>query len=121
MKRTLAYITAPWGVDDIENTEKAAQYCRKVYDAGYSPVCPLLSLPLFLNDEIPKEHKDGIDMARELLRRAHVLVVCGHGFNETVKDDIAVAEHQGITATTLEGILTVAGQGRDENKRKGRK
>lgn len=121
MKRPLAYITAPWGADDIENTEHAAQYCRKVYDAGFSPVCPLLSLPLFLNDEIPKEHKDGIDMARELLRRSHVLVVCGRGIDETVKNDIAIAERLRITATTLEGILTVAGQGRNENKKKERR
>ena len=62
MKRPLAYITAPWSADDIENTEDAAQYCRKVYDAGFTPVCPVLFLPLFLNDPIPQEHKDGIDM-----------------------------------------------------------
>ena len=113
MKRPLAYITAPWGTDEFENTENAASYCRQVYDAGFSPVCPLLFLSLFLADGIPQEHKDGIDMARDYLRRAHVLVVCGHGINETVKNDIAMAERLRITATTLDGILTVKGQGRD--------
>lgn len=73
MKRPLAYITAPWSENEFENTENAAKYCRAVYDAGFSPVCPTLFLPLFLRDEIPQEHKDGIDMAREYLRRAHVL------------------------------------------------
>lgn len=118
MKRPLAYITAPWGNNEIENTEDAARYCRKVYDAGFSPVCPMLSLPLFLNDEIPQEHKDGIDMARDYLRRSHVLVVCGHGIDETVKNDIATAERLRITATTLDGILTVSGQGRESRKGK---
>lgn len=112
MKRPLAYITAPWGADEYENTENAAKYCRAVYDAGFSPVCPLLFLPLFLKDGIPQEHKDGIDMARDYLRRAHVLVVCGDAVDETVKNDIATAERLRITATTLEGILTVKGQGR---------
>ncbi len=121
MKRPLAYITAPWGTNEIENTEDAAQYCREVYDAGFSPVCPLLFLPLFLNDAIPQEHKDGIDMARDYLRRAHVLVVCGHGIDETVKNDIAISERLRITATTLDGILTVKGQGRETNKRKERR
>ena len=81
MKRPLAYITAPWGKNEFENTETAARYCRAVYDAGFSPVCPLLFLPLFLNDAIPQEHKDGIDIARDFLRRAHVLVssVAGGG------------------------------------------
>ena len=92
--------------------EQAAKYCRIVYDAGYSPICPLLYLPLFLNDAVPEEHKNGIDMGRDLLRRSRVLVVCGNYVNEAVKNDIAVAQRLGITATTLEGILTVKGQGR---------
>jgi hypothetical protein len=115
MKRPLAYITAPWGADDIENTEKATKYCRKVYEAGFSPICPLLFLPLFLHDEIPQEHKDAVDMARDLLRRAHVLVVCGRKVTERMKDDIAVAERLRITATTLDGIVTVMEQGREKH------
>ena len=71
-----------------------------------------LFLPLFLRDEFPQEHKDCIDMAREYLRRARVLVVCGSTVDESVKSDIAVAERLRITATTLDGILTVKGQGR---------
>lgn len=69
-------------------------------------------LALFLNDAVPEEHKSGIDMSRDLLRRSHVLVVCGHSMTESMKNDIAVAQRLGITATTLEGILTVKGQGR---------
>ena len=75
MKRSLAYITAAWRGDPAADMEQAAHYCRVVYDAGYSPICPMLYLPLFQND-------------------------------------IAVAQRLGITATTLEGILTVKGQGR---------
>ena len=79
MKRPLAYITAPWSNSQYENAENAAAYCRQVYDAGYSPICPMLFLP---------------------------------GIDETVKNDIATAERLRITATTLDGILTVKGQGR---------
>ena len=125
MKRPLAYITAAWCGEDYKNTEQAARYCRAVYEAGFSPICPTLYLPLFLNDAVPEEHKSGIDMSRDLLRRSHVLVVCGdllrrshvlvvcgHTVTEAMKNDIAVAQRLGITATTLEGILTVKGQGR---------
>lgn len=114
MKRPLAYITAHWDDNEFENTENAAKYCRLVYEAGFSPVCPLLFLPLLLKDSIPQEHKDGIDMARDYLRRASVLVVCGGTVDEAMKNDIAVAERLRITATTLDGILTVKGQGREE-------
>ena len=112
MKRPLAYITAAWLGGDSENAEQAARYCRAVYEAGFSPICPPLYLPLFLNDAVPEEHKSGIDMGRDLLRRSHVLVVCGHTMTEAMKNDIAVAQRLGITATTLEGILTVKGQGK---------
>lgn len=111
MKRPLAYITAPWGDNEFENTENAARWCRQIYEAGFSPICPLLFLPLFLHDEVPQEHKDSIDMARDYLRRSNVLVVCGHGTAENVKNDIATAQRLRITATTLDGILTIKGQG----------
>ena len=96
----------------VADMEQAAHYCRVVYDAGYSPICPVLYLSLFLDDGVPEEHKSGIDMGRDLLRRSRVLVVCGSRVNEAVKNDIAVAQRLGITATTLDGILTVKGQGR---------
>lgn len=115
MKRPLAYITAAWSGERNKDTEQAAKYCRAVYEAGFSPVCPRLYLPLFLNSAIPEEHKSGVDIGRDLLRRSHVLVVCGGGVNEDVKNDIATAGRLNITATTLDGILTVRTQGRAKN------
>ena len=112
MKMPLAYVTAAWSADPVEATEQAVRYCRAVYEAGFSPICPTLYLPLFLNDAVPEEHKSSIDMSRDLLRRSRVLGVCGHAVTEAVKNDIAVAQRLKITATTLEGILTVKGQGR---------
>ena len=41
-------------------------------------------------------------MGRDLLRRSRVLVVCGSYVDEAVKNDIAVAQRLGITATTLD-------------------
>ena len=111
MKRPLAYITAAWGGELISDTERAARFCRAAYEAGFSPVCPLVYLPLFLNGAIPEEHKSGIDIGRDLLRRSHVLVVCGNIIDEAVKSDIATAARLKITATTLDGILTVKTQG----------
>ena len=113
MKRPLAYITAAWsgGETDIE---RAAQYCRVVYEAGFSPICPRLYLPVFLHDEVPEEHKSGVDIGRDLLRRSHVLVVCGDDVDEDVKNNIAIAGRLNITATTLDGIIAVKGLGHKE-------
>lgn len=114
MKRPLAYITAAWSGEHKTDEQLAAGYCRAVYEAGFSPVCPMLYLPLFLNDAIPEEHKSGIDICRDMLRRSHVLVVCGGEIAETVKNDIATAGRLNITATTLDGLLTVKRQGQRE-------
>ena len=114
MKKPFAYISAAWSGQEFTDTDQAVVYCRKVYQAGFTPICPVLYLPHFLNDSIPAEHKDGIDMARELLRRSHVLIVCGDEVDEAVKNDIAVAQRLGITATTLDGILKIHAQGENE-------
>ncbi len=90
----------------------AAKYCRAVYDAGYQPICPMMMHSLFLREAIPQEHKDGLDMAKDYLYRSALLVVCGNAVDETMKNDIALAARLHKPATTLEGILTVKGQGR---------
>ena len=54
-------------------------------------------------------------MGRDLLRRTHVLVVCGDAIDEAVKNDIAVAARLNITATTLAGILDVKRQGQEHD------
>ena len=53
MKRPLAYLTAAWSGEPDVDMELAAHYCRLAYEAGFSPICPLLYLPLFLNDSKP--------------------------------------------------------------------
>ena len=79
----------------------------------YQPICPLVMHSLFLRDAIPQEHKDDLDMSKDYLYRASLLVVCGSTVDETVKNDIAIAYRLHKTATTLDGILTVKGQGRN--------
>lgn len=109
MVRPLAYITANWSDNEFEAKSTALRYCRKVYDAGFSPICPRLMYEGLLRDEIPQEHKDRIEMASELLRRSRILVVCGDSMDGQVKDDIGLAKRLRIAATTLDGIMEVEG------------
>jgi len=108
MTRPLAYISAPWGTDNLENANNAANYCRQVYDAGYSPICPALFMPTFLKGDAPAEVKDRQEMSDELLKRCRILVVCGDKVNDEVKSNIALAKHCRIAYTTLSGILAVS-------------
>ena len=42
MKRPLAYLTAAWSGEPDVDMELAAHCCRLAYEAGFSPICPLL-------------------------------------------------------------------------------
>ena len=108
MQRPLAYISAPWGEDHLKNATEAANFCRQVYEAGYSPVCPVLFMPTFLRGDTAAEVKDRKEMSDELLKRCRILVVCGDEVNDDVKSDIALAKHCRIAYTTIGGILAVS-------------
>ena len=107
MTRPLAYITATFSDEELDAKAVAAKYCRTVYEAGYSPICPILFQPYFLKSSKASEYKDGRDMANELLRRSRILVVCGDADSDEVLADIALAKHLRIAATTLDGIVCV--------------
>lgn len=109
MVRPLAYITSDWSDDEFEARSMARKFCRNVYEAGFSPICPRLMYTDLFRDEVPQEHKDRLEMAAELLRRSRILVVCGDFMDEQVKDDVALAKRLRIPATTLDGIMEVEG------------
>ena len=115
MKRPLAYITAAWCGSDVENAKQAAQYCRSVYEAGFSPICPTLFYPLLLNDAIPEEHKSGIDMARMLpkhlwkrdlpIRPQHLLIAFSAHLLVGLCVDVRVRSEDVIADVLLNSLL----------------
>lgn len=104
MIRPWAYVTAAWGSDEYEARKRALKYSRKVFEAGYSPICPLLFMDDIVDDSVPTEHRDKKDFGEELLRRSRILVVCGGRTDAQVKSDIALARRMRMAATTLQGI-----------------
>ena len=104
MVRPFAYVTAAWGSDEYEARKKAEKFCRRVFEAGYSPICPHLLTDAFVNDTEPSEHRARKDFADEMLRRSRILVVCGGRMDAQVKSDIALARKIHMAATTLQGI-----------------
>ena len=56
MARPFAYITSAWSADKRDAKEEAVLCCRKLYEAGYTPVCPVLSMNEYLHRETAEEH-----------------------------------------------------------------
>ena len=105
MSRPLAYITADFDYWEDNRFNKAREFCRDVYNAGYSPICPFLFHRGLIDLEDSEEYEEGRKMANELLRRGRILVVCGVGKPAEVREDIALAKRLQIPVTTFSGIL----------------
>ena len=103
--RRLIYICSPYSDNPKEHTKAARSYCRKVYECGYIPLAPHLHFPQFLDDSKPKERRDGLQMATELLRRCNSLLICGDRISEGMMMEIQLAKQLGMMVTTLDGFL----------------
>ncbi len=102
-----AYVTSAWSPDRVKAKRSAKRYCRKLYEAGYTPICPLLSIPEIIDISNADEYKDYMDISEDMLRRSRILVVCGSATNETVLTDIAIANRFHVASSTMRGVMNV--------------
>ncbi len=102
-----AYVTSAWNEDRSKAKRSAKRYCRQLYEAGYTPICPLLSLPEIIDITNADEFKDYMDISEDMLRRSRILVVCGSAVNETVLTDVAIANRFHVASSTMKGVLSV--------------
>lgn len=110
MIRPLAYICSPIHFSDDQQTKldmkKAGEYCRILYEAGYTPIAPQMFLPYYVDTGIAEERQELKQMSLNLLRRCHVFVICESEADCAMLELIQAAHDRHITATTLEGLLT---------------
>lgn len=79
------------------------RYCRRVYELGYVPICPMLSDTQYLQDT-PDEQRDLHSIALQKLARCRMLVVCGREIGPGMSAEIGFAEKRHIICTTMEGL-----------------
>ena len=60
MKKPFAYISAAWSGQEFTDTDQAVVYCRKVYQAGFTPICPVLYLPTSSMTPSPPNTRTGL-------------------------------------------------------------
>lgn len=107
MSRTIprAFVTAAWDENPVVAKAQAMRYCQVLVLEGYLPLCPVLAFEGIFPKELEDIHKRRREMTEDLIKRSRVLVVCGCGQNEEVKDDIAVARKAKVIVTTLKGVV----------------
>ena len=83
------------------------RYCHKVYELGYVPICPRLSLPQYLSEDVPEEQRAMSQISQQLLRRCRMLVVCGGEITAAMACEIGTAEKLKLICTTLDGLAKI--------------
>jgi hypothetical protein len=102
--RPLIYVCSPFRGDTQGNAERARGYCRKITEAGYTPLAPHLYFPQFLNDGDPQEREAAMGMGMALLPYCRALVVCGDSITEGMKREVLRAKELGVEVCSLENI-----------------
>lgn len=104
---TFAYVCAPFQSNAGFPSQQARDYSLALYKLGYIPIAPNLMFSKFLCESVPEQREARRDMARQLLRRYRVLVVCGDEITEEMEAEILLAKRLHIVSTTLAGIKAI--------------
>ncbi|MDL2294745.1 DUF4406 domain-containing protein [Ruminococcaceae bacterium OttesenSCG-928-D13] len=103
-ERPFVYVCSPFRGDVEENTRRALEYSRRVFEAGYCPLAPHLLFPRFLDDSDPAQRQAGIEMGLALLAQCRQLVVCGGDVTEGMALEIDEARRLGIGICPLDEL-----------------
>lgn len=106
--KKIIYVCSPLRGDVKNNIKRANEYSKFVYQQGYIPVAPHVTFTQFLNDDIPEERKDGMDMGLELLRVCDEVWVFGEILTEGMAREAELAERLGRPIHRIQLPLTVS-------------
>ena len=84
------------GIELEANVKRACDACRLLVTMGYMPLAAHLYFPRFLDDDDPKERKEGMSLGMEWLEYASELWVFGNIISEGMAEEIAFAKRMGI-------------------------
>lgn len=106
MEKALAYISAA----EDTGPRQLRRYCRKVYELGYVPICPRLSLPQFLDEDVTEDQQAMTQISHQLLRRCRMAVVCGKNLTAVMQAEVGMADKYHLICTTLDGLAAIKEQ-----------
>lgn len=94
----IAYVCSPFRGDVKRNKEYARELTKDVIKMGMSPITPHLYLTEALDDNIPKERKQGLEVGLALLDCCHYIYVGDkYGISEGMKAEIEKAKELDIS------------------------
>lgn len=101
------YICSPYrgnAFERIRNRRYARYLTAKAIKMGYAPITPHLYIAQVLNDKIPEERKQGLEVGLKLLRPCkYILIGRKYGISEGMKAEIKEARAAGKIIITIGG------------------
>jgi hypothetical protein len=94
--KKLIYVASPLKGDYEGNMEKAREYCRYVMSKGHIPFAPHLLFTQFLDDGVPEERQEGMQMGLDMLQRCDELWAFGKVASEGMMVEILEASRLGM-------------------------
>lgn len=87
----MVYVASAMRGDIEGNLKKAAAYCHAAAEAGAVPIAPQLYFSAYLDDRVPEERAEGMEMGLHILKRCDELWVFGSP-TEGMRAEIRLAE-----------------------------
>ena len=98
----LIYVASPYAGDVERNVEYAKQACRTVMESGHAFFAPHLLYPAILDDAVPAERQQGLDMGLTMLERCDELWAFGPYISAGMRAEMAAAADLGIPIRQME-------------------
>lgn len=90
------YVCSPLRGNIARNLTRAKKYAKKIIKEGHIPIVPHLFFASILDDRIPKQRTQGLEMGLEMLKGCDSIRVYGEYISEGMKEEIKLAEQIGI-------------------------
>ncbi|WHH59704.1 DUF4406 domain-containing protein [Petroclostridium sp. X23] len=97
----LVYICSSFAGDIENNQQFARTACRYAINQDCAPIAVHLLYPQILNDTVPAERENGIQMGLRILASCDEVWVCGKRISHGMKCEIAEAERLGISINSI--------------------
>lgn len=105
----LVYICSPLRGDMEANKKRADEYCAYAASCGVVPLAPHTIFTRYLDENIPEQRKQGLDMGLELLKRCDDLWVMGSEISEGMKAEIELAKEEQMPILYISDDLVQSG------------
>ena len=106
-KRPLAYVCAPGRSHKDIYAGYTKEYCKTLFEHGYTPIAPTLLFSQFIDLTKPDQQNEAQAMNKVLIRKSRIMFVCGENITPTMQSEMLYAKDIGMTLVTIDSMKQI--------------